>query len=46
MVEKKIVSIRGMHCRSCEILIEEKLKEVKGLKEIKVSYKKQQAEFF
>lgn len=35
-----------MHCRSCEILIEEKLKEISGLKEINVSYKKQQAEFF
>lgn len=46
MFEKKIVLIKGMHCRSCEILIEEKLKEVKGLKGIEVSYKKQQAEFF
>ena len=45
-MNKKIISIRGMHCRSCEILIEEKLKEVKGLKGIEVSYKKEQAEFF
>lgn len=45
-MNKKIIPIRGMHCRSCEILIEEKLKEVKGLKGIEVSYKKQQAEFF
>lgn len=45
-MNKKIIPIRGMHCRSCEILIEEKLKEIKGLKGIEVSYKKQQAEFF
>lgn len=45
-MEKKIVPIRGMHCRSCEILIEEKLKEIPGIKNINVSYKKQQVEFF
>lgn len=45
-MNRTIISIKGMHCRSCEILIEEKLTEVKGLKDIRVSYKKQQAEFF
>jgi len=46
LIEKKIVPIRGMHCRSCEILIEEKLKEIPGLKNISVDFKKQRAEFF
>ncbi len=36
---KFIVPIRGMHCRSCEILIEDNLKEVKGVKSVNVSYK-------
>lgn len=46
MEEKKIVPIKGMHCRSCEIIIEEKLREIPGLIGVKVDYKKQQAEFF
>ena len=43
---KTIVPIKGMHCRSCELLIEGKLKEIPGIKGIAVSYKKRQAEFF
>lgn len=31
--------IRGMHCKSCEILIEENLKNVQGIKSVDVSYK-------
>lgn len=34
------VSIKGMHCRSCEILIEEKLLEVAGVKKIDANHKK------
>lgn len=45
-MEKKIIPIKGMHCRSCEILIEEKLKEIPGLKGIRTSYKDKNAEFF
>lgn len=44
-MNKTTIPIKGMHCRSCEILIEEKLKEISGVKEIRVSYKKQEAEF-
>lgn len=45
-MEKKILPIKGMHCRSCEILIEDKLNKIPGLKGISVSYKQEKAEFF
>lgn len=38
-MKTKQISIKGMHCRSCEILIEEELKKVAGVKEVDVSYK-------
>lgn len=31
--------IRGMHCRSCELLVEEKLKEIAHIKSADISYK-------
>lgn len=40
---KTTIPIRGMHCRSCEILIEEKLKELPGISNVSVSYKKSEA---
>lgn len=33
------VPIIGMHCRSCEILIEEKLGEIPGVRQVNVRYK-------
>ena len=33
------VPIKGMHCRSCEILIEENLKEIDKVKSVDISYK-------
>ncbi len=33
------VPIKGMHCRSCEILIEDKIKEINGVKSVDISYK-------
>jgi len=33
------VPIKGMHCRSCEILIEDKLKELSQVKSVDLSYK-------
>ena len=35
--------IRGMHCRSCELLLEEKLKEVTHVSSVSVSYSKGEA---
>ncbi len=37
-MEKIIVPIKGMHCKSCEILIEESLKEIKSIKKCEVSH--------
>ncbi len=39
-MSKKIIKvpIKGMHCRSCELLIEEKLKEIEHVIEVYVNY--------
>lgn len=42
-MNKSIIPIKGMHCRSCEILIEEKLKEIPSIKNVQVNYKKANA---
>ncbi len=36
---KTTINIKGMNCRSCEILIEEKLKQVSGVKNVSINYK-------
>jgi sulfite exporter TauE/SafE/copper chaperone CopZ len=33
------VFIKGLHCRSCELLIEEKFKDIKHVQEVQVNYK-------
>lgn len=38
-----IVPIKGMHCRSCELLIEEKLKEIHEVKSAELDYKSGEA---
>ena len=43
---KKIIKIRGMHCRSCEILIANKLREITDVKRVDVSLKSNSAEVF
>lgn len=43
---QQTIPIRGMHCRSCEILIEQKLKEVSGIKRVVVNYKHKNAIIF
>lgn len=35
----KTVSIKGMHCRSCEILIEDELKNIKGVSSVDISHR-------
>lgn len=37
-MQKLIVPIRGMHCKSCEILIEENVKKVSGVKKVESSH--------
>ena len=41
---KTIIPIKGMHCKACEILISEKLLEIKNIKSAKVSLKGKNAE--
>lgn len=36
---KKVFYVSGMHCPSCEILIEERVKKIKGVKSVGVSLK-------
>lgn len=43
-MNKKTIPIRGMHCASCELLIEEQLKELPGVQKVSVSRRRQQAE--
>ncbi|KKQ41000.1 MAG: hypothetical protein US58_C0007G0011 [Candidatus Magasanikbacteria bacterium GW2011_GWA2_37_8] len=40
------IPISGMHCRSCEILIEDNLKKITGVDKVNVSHKIGQAEIF
>lgn len=37
---KKNIKIKGMHCSSCAMLIEDGLSEIAGVVEVKVSYEK------
>lgn len=43
---KQTINIRGIHCRSCEILIEGKLKEIPHVNKVIVSYKSKNAIIF
>ena len=40
-MNRKIYNVRGMHCRSCEILIEDNIRsKVDGVKKVDVNYRK------
>src|SRR4030067_3797593 len=43
-MEKTNISIKGMHCPSCEVLIEDELLKVPGVKSTNVSYRDGKAE--
>ncbi len=43
-MKKQTIHIDGMHCRSCEILIEDGIKEIHGVREVNVSHTKGTAE--
>ena len=45
-MNKTVVPIKGMHCRSCELLIEDELKSISGVKKVDVSHKKACAEVY
>ena len=44
MIKTASVPIKGMHCRSCELLIEGELCSLEGVKKVAVSQKKGLAE--
>ncbi|MBS3136336.1 sulfite exporter TauE/SafE family protein [Candidatus Woesearchaeota archaeon] len=41
---KRIFSVKGMHCPSCEVIIERKLKGVQGIESARVSRAREEAE--
>ncbi len=43
-MKKTTLHIQGMHCPSCDILVADKFKEVKGVKEVKANFRSQKAE--
>ncbi len=45
-MKKTIIPIKGMHCRSCEVLIGDALKEIPNVKSVHVSLKNKQAEVY
>ena len=38
-MNSKTISIEGMHCKSCELLIEDELKTINGVSTIDISHK-------
>jgi len=45
-MHKIIILIRGMHCKSCEMLVEENLMQVNGVEKAEVDYRAGKAEVF
>ena len=39
-----IIPIRGMHCQSCEMLVEDNLKDIPGITKVEVSQKRSRAD--
>ena len=39
-IEKRRLAIKGMHCRSCEMLITDSLMEIDGVNKVKVDHAK------
>jgi sulfite exporter TauE/SafE/copper chaperone CopZ len=45
-MNKITIDIAGMHCRSCELLTEDELSSVSGVKKVKTNFRKGTAEIF
>lgn len=45
-MKKTILKIQGMHCPSCNILVEDKFKSLKNIKGVKANFKNQEAEIY
>ncbi|MFH1056627.1 MAG: heavy-metal-associated domain-containing protein [Candidatus Micrarchaeota archaeon] len=41
---KKNFKTRGMHCKSCEILLQDGISEISGVKSVKASHSKNEVE--
>ena len=39
-IEKRRLAIKGMHCRSCEILITDSVMEIDGVNKVKIDHAK------
>ena len=37
---EKIIKVKGMHCKSCEILLIDSISEIKGVKNVNADYEK------
>jgi len=44
--QKFTIPLRGMHCKSCEILVEAELLQVKGIRKAEVNHRKDTAEIY
>lgn len=44
MMNKIVLPIRGLHCKSCEMLVEEELNKISGVDKARVNYRAGQAE--
>jgi Cu+-exporting ATPase len=42
-MKKTTLKVKGMHCKSCEMLIEDSLKEIVGVASAKLDHKKSTA---
>ncbi len=42
-MKQLVIPIKGMHCHSCELLLEERIKQVQGVRSVTVSYRDGQA---
>lgn len=45
-IKKTTLHIKGMHCPSCDILVHDKFKEVRNVKEVKANFRNQKAEVY
>jgi len=43
-MKKTTLHIKGMHCPSCEILIKDKIRQIRGVGEVRADFRQQQAE--
>lgn len=38
-MKEYIFHLSGLHCRSCELLVEHEMKKIKGIDSVKISHK-------